>query len=889
MKRFLLFLSLYFSTIFSLNAQPISGNLCSCNTVPNECLNPVISRNHSIVMPYDGKIVFDGFSNLKVLNSNGLNPDVGMHGSVTYTNSEGDQKYMNVLINLSLKTETIPLKAGVTVDLTVSLDVAGNCVFEGSYDIPYTIVPLSYSNDPEPNDNADQALNTVEDTWYEGHGSFRPLDYTAHDDSVDWYKLTVPRDGILTIDVNSDTTTEDYYYTVLGVTSSIDGITTSNGNRVWGSTTSNPPNGVEAGQIYCVKAGDVLFVRVTGDANSYRFKWSVESPIGFIDVEPNDDFTEAIHLSFDDTKTGNIGYGLIPAGYKNQFPNAVEDFEDWYKFEITEPGDLQINIDTSEDLFNYTSNTLYKEDANGDIGNPVPLSGDQNNGFEVSCLSPGAYYVKLQTDPNNLTLYNNGCESCCVNYSLTVSHLNPPTYTNDTKINNSFNDAVLVTEGATEEGQLGYRYYDVPGYDNYDYYEFMVDNNGPLAVIFSEPFTGNATLHLGNQNKNQAGEIHTDANNDITSITFDCAKQGENYFLSLNSTTCLSYQFTYTNIANGINNETEPNDRRHLAQTFNPNDIISGHVGHGYVNNWDTFDYYQIPVVTSAPLEINLEVNGDVTAYIYEYFSQVTSVVQDENSEPITSISYNNTDSTKQYYLMLYSVNGTNIGNNNDCVNYTLNGWTQGFAKKHDEEPNNNVADAIAVSFNQTYTGRLSFYDTVSDSRDFYSFSLSEKDDVEFILDTFEGLSGTAILSVYNVENDNLVYQLNHQNGSSTSKSLDMVTLDSGDYYLTISGADETGSYAFSVIPQMSLSVEHNPTTNQIEILPNPTPGLIHINLNSYTRAPVQIFDMQGRKVLNTILEGKNTNLDLDWLSSGIYMLQIRIENYLITKRIIKE
>jgi len=835
-------------------------------------------------MPYDGKIVFDGTWSLNVFENNGTDPEVHMSASTSYTNFEGDPKTLGVAGSNNLRGETIALLEGMTIDITVSLVSNGNCVFSGGYTIPYTVEPLAFNNDQEPNDDENQAIVTQENTYYQGHGRFYPYDLTANDDQNDIYKLTATRDGTLTIDVNSDTTTEDNYDTYVHITSSLDGNTTSNGNRVWSSPTSNPPNGTETGQINCVKAGDVIFIKITGTANSYRFKWSIESPIGFIDTEPNNTITEAIHINLSETKTGSIGYGLIPAGYKNQYPNVVEDHEDWYKVVLIEPGDLQINIDASEELYNFANNTLYKEDENGNLGSSVALSGDLDNGFAVSCLSPGNYYIKLQTNPSSLTLIDNGCESCCITYSLTVNHSNVPTYSNDTEPNNSYNDAIIVSEGSTQEGQLGYKYYYGSSYDNYDYYKFTINNNGALNITFTEPLPANSvTLHADNQNKNQAGNIHTNSNGEFTGASFDCAKAGESYFLAINANTCMSYQFTYSNTPDGTNNEQEPNDTKGQAQTFNSNDTINGHVGYGYINNWDRWDHYIIPVTDSAPLDIDLNINGNAYIYLYENNLPKLTLTQDENSGPITSLNYNNTDASKTYIL------GILFMQNNGCAYYTLNGWTQQFTASNDSEPNNTKAQATAANFEQEYSGQLSFYSTGSDIQDFYSFTLDNTDNVQFILNAYEGLDGTGVLTVFNSATDSQVFQLTHD-GTNTARTSNIASLLAGDYYVTITGSDQTGSYSFSMTPQNELSIDKTKFEKQIHIYPNPTKQIINADIPTISgNVELIIHDILG-KVVHTVPTLKPSNqIDVSKLQNGLYFATFKTKSSIVTKRFIKQ
>ncbi len=67
-----------------------------------------------------------------------------------------------------------------------------------------------------------------------------------------------------------------------------------------------------------------------------------------------------------------------------------------------------------------------------------------------------------------------------------------------------------------------------------------------------------------------------------------------------------------------------------------------------------------------------------------------------------------------------------------------------------------------------------------------------------------------------------------------------------------------------------------NITTNQIlNLYPNPTTNLITIQSESILNNKFNIFDQQGREVMNGKLTGKNTEVSLGKLSRGSYTIQV--------------
>lgn len=70
--------------------------------------------------------------------------------------------------------------------------------------------------------------------------------------------------------------------------------------------------------------------------------------------------------------------------------------------------------------------------------------------------------------------------------------------------------------------------------------------------------------------------------------------------------------------------------------------------------------------------------------------------------------------------------------------------------------------------------------------------------------------------------------------------------------------------------------IERNSADNSISIYPNPSSGLITINMtNVAANAILYVTDIIGQEVLKTTLKDVTTNLDLSALQKGIYMLSI--------------
>jgi subtilisin-like proprotein convertase family protein len=74
---------------------------------------------------------------------------------------------------------------------------------------------------------------------------------------------------------------------------------------------------------------------------------------------------------------------------------------------------------------------------------------------------------------------------------------------------------------------------------------------------------------------------------------------------------------------------------------------------------------------------------------------------------------------------------------------------------------------------------------------------------------------------------------------------------------------------------------------SQIGVYPNPTTGILNISLNNLENVNARLFDIQGRQVLSKNELDNNTNLDLNNLQNGVYILTLEKDNVKQTRKII--
>ncbi|MFZ4401022.1 MAG: phospholipase D-like domain-containing protein [Bacteroidales bacterium] len=94
---------------------------------------------------------------------------------------------------------------------------------------------------------------------------------------------------------------------------------------------------------------------------------------------------------------------------------------------------------------------------------------------------------------------------------------------------------------------------------------------------------------------------------------------------------------------------------------------------------------------------------------------------------------------------------------------------------------------------------------------------------------------------------------------------------------------DEGGT----LISQTGIGISSN--NSMLCIYPNPASNQITINLNGNRIKALKIYNIQGREVLNYLLENIENNiiLDVNYLDRGVYFIQLQTENGIINRKFI--
>jgi hypothetical protein len=122
--------------------------------------------------------------------------------------------------------------------------------------------------------------------------------------------------------------------------------------------------------------------------------------------------------------------------------------------------------------------------------------------------------------------------------------------------------------------------------------------------------------------------------------------------------------------------------------------------------------------------------------------------------------------------------------------------------------------------------------------------------------------------------------------GSLLLDSLSFAHSDADFRFTFVSDSIDTGkdgwmlsNYLGFIIYLSPLAIGETATGNEEwSVFPNPTDGIVHLDLKSYDSASqevVEVFDASGRRVMSEVISALSPTIDLGWLKNGVYYLSL--------------
>jgi hypothetical protein len=498
---------------------------------------------------------------------------------------------------------------------TVSQDFTFHCLAPGDYYIAITAYNLyEYSfeynasspviaTETEPNNAFTEANILLESETKSGYLQYN----NVSNDAYDWYKLSIPNYGSITITVNgTSTSSSDVYSDFVAYY--------SNQSQLSGFSGFNTPAGgssTEEYTFYCLAPGDYYLRFESSGCLAYDVSYEFTTTFDATEVEPNGSFAQANFLA----------EGEIKSGYIQFFNNStLADNYDYYRFTLPNFGSIVVTVNG----YSTSSSTAYS-DFVGFFGNESGFSGfstfqtllgeTSETQFTFHCLAPGDYYLRFES---------NGCLAYEVSYDFTDTFAFTESEPND-----GFSQSNLLIEGEVTNGYLQF-FNSSTQSDNYDYYRIHLEEYGTLVINVNGYSTSSGTAYsdfvgyFSNQSQFSgfSSFVTQPGENSSAQFTFHCFAPGD-YYLRFESTGCVAYDVSYDLISQiEMASEAEPNNSIAQAEVVALNDIVTGHIL--YQNNpfYDGDDYFKVasPDSSRIVLTTNLFESSDLaTAYLFLY------------------------------------------------------------------------------------------------------------------------------------------------------------------------------------------------------------------------------------------------------------------------------
>nr|MBP7449587.1 hypothetical protein [Flavobacteriales bacterium] len=560
-----------------------------------------------------------------------------------------------------------------------------------SYRWKYTMSAPLFANDAEPN-QVFGGSTEADSTWYEGQIGFD----NQTDDDI--YNIVPAHNGVMHIEVEAEHTGAS------PGTVEVELFTTSGTSiQLW--TVTVGANGIPVSTSMSVPCRsfttdyDLRFRDVTCGV-SYRWKYTMTTPLFAIDAEPNETYggsTEADSTWYEgqvgfDNQTDDDVYNLVPA------TNGVMNIEVQAEHTGTSPGTVTVTLLTT--------------------------AGSTIQSWTMVVGANGVAHATLVSVPcrSNITDYDLRFSdvTCGVSYRWKYT-MTPPAFAADVEPNNGTPGTPLAHD-TYAEGNLAF-----DAESTYDYYRIVPAFNGMVNVELQAEHTGAVPGTITVLLLNTAGStlqtwsfpVGANSVPITTTLSRTCLNGGTGYDLRLASSVCgASYKLKYTLTPAVFTSDTEPNNSTSQAIILPETQTTQGQLNFPSGDNNDTYRANLsgdgILNVTIEAEHAGIETNAIMTVQLYISTGTVlqtwTAPIGASATSISTVLSKTCLGNTGNYYLQLSSsICGTSYR-----ISYSVTPpvFTQ------DVEPNNSTGQAILLTPVQPKQGHLNFY--FGDNTDHY-------------------------------------------------------------------------------------------------------------------------------------------------------------------------
>ena len=458
----------------------------------------------------------------------------------------------------------------------------------GGYELTCYFTGHSEEADPEPNNSWAEALLLKSGPSVTGQLGYN---YQNSLDTEDWYRIEVAKEGAVVLSVSTETTLRLGSMELCTPNAEGTGTDRRNGKDMDG-------HAMDTTVVFTIPdcAPGTYYVRMTRwqGYGTYTLQYVLNPNVHENDPEPNNSWEQASLIPTDATQEGCLGYGH----YNDT------DTEDWFKIDVPDEGCVTLSI-TAETTMRMGSTELctLKADGTGtNRRNGRDMDGynkDTTIVFTIPDCAPGTYYLRV-------TRWQ-GYGGYKLHYGFTPNADGP-----DVAGNDSFDKATVVANGATQDGRLGYGYYNDT--DTEDWFRLEVPDEGSITLSI----TAETTLRMGSTElctlkadgtgTNRRNGKDMDGHNMDTTVVFtipDCAP-GTYYARVSRWQGYGGYKMQYVFTPNVYGPDVAGNDTWEKASVIEAGTTQQARLGYGYYNDTDGEDWFQIDVPYPGDVTVSL-------------------------------------------------------------------------------------------------------------------------------------------------------------------------------------------------------------------------------------------------------------------------------------------
>ncbi|NIJ45505.1 hypothetical protein FHR24_001973 [Wenyingzhuangia heitensis] len=85
------------------------------------------------------------------------------------------------------------------------------------------------------------------------------------------------------------------------------------------------------------------------------------------------------------------------------------------------------------------------------------------------------------------------------------------------------------------------------------------------------------------------------------------------------------------------------------------------------------------------------------------------------------------------------------------------------------------------------------------------------------------------------------------------------------------------------------LSTSNINLTSELQLSPNPTTGIVNVNISNLTNVSVLVYNLNGKEVFNTVLSKGENSVDISHFQSGMYSFKITSAEGIVVKKVLKK